>query len=223
MRAGSIGAIALAVLLSAAVPCSGQIAARNLTVTPHGERVTVEGVEPFAEVALVGVIRRAFGTVAGHERWAGFATADAGGSVTIVLEREAEPDRSVWIAVEVSDPGMPWAMSQAVVGGTPLTAPTEIELPAGSEVWQLPGAKVEVLVARPGQLVAPTIWAGRVFDGGTLDRDSAAGSVGVVATSLEPVAGSSLELNGFTSTDILLAFEPESLQAWVARVAEGGQ
>lgn len=219
MRAGSVGVIALALLLSADVPCSGQKGS-GLTVTPSGDRVTVGGLEPGAGVALVGVIRKVFGTIPGHERWNGFATADGSGTATVILEEEVEANRSVWIAVRLDVSNTPWAMSDGVIGGIPLAAPAETQVPAGPHIWQIPKGKVEVMVARPGDFLAPSIWAVRVFDGGLEDYDPAAGSVGVAASSLEEIAGPGLPFGDFSPLDLLVAIEPESLRVWVARVVE---
>ena len=220
MKAASIPALTLAVLLAAVVPCSADEDG-GLIVRPDGDTVYVEGVQPFSQVVLLGVIRVVVGTIPGFERWVGTASdLDGDGSLTFTLENEVRPDRSVWIVVDTKTMG--WAMSQPVVGGSPLTIPAEAGLPSGSTEWLIEMGKVEVLVVRPGDLVAPGIWAGAVWDGGPDDSDGIHnGSVRVQARRLAEVPGSSGPApETFEDGDLLVAFQPESFQSFVARVSQ---
>jgi hypothetical protein len=119
---------------------------------------------------------------------------------------------------------MGWAMSQPVAGGSPFVATAETTLLAGAEEWPVQAGKAEVLVVRPGGLVAPAIWAGAVWDGGPMDADGVHnGSVEVQARRLEDVSGSSLPPpETFEAGDLLVAFEPEAFYSFVARVGSGG-
>jgi len=222
IKVASIPALTLAVLVAAGVPCSAGEDG-GLTVRPDGDKVIVEGVQPFSQVVLLGVIRVVVGTIPGFERWVGTASdLDGDGSLTVTLEDEVRPDRSVWIVVDTKN--MAWAMSQPVVGGSPLTMPAESSLASGSTDWLIQMGKVEVLAVRPGDFVAPGIWAGAVWDGGPDDIDGIHnGSVKVQARRLEEVPGSSGPApESFQNGDLIVAFGPESFQSFVARVAEGG-
>jgi hypothetical protein len=202
-----------------------------LIVRPDGDKVYVEGVEPYSQVVLMGVIRRVVGTIPGFERWVGTALDDDGdGSVTVTLETEVRPNRSAWVVVDTQT--MAFSMSQVVVGGSSVTSPTESTLLAGAPEWPIEAGKVEVLLVRPGSLVGPgtfapdgaRIWAGPVWDGGPLDADGVHnGSVEVQARRLEDVSGSSLPPpETFEAGDLLVAFEPEAFYSFVARVGSGG-
>jgi len=220
----SIPALALALLLVAGVPCGAQNG--DLLVRSVEDQVFVEGVQPFSEVVLFGVIRRVVGTIPSFERWVGTASdADGDGSVTITLESAVETDRSVWVVVDTKD--MAWAMSQPVVGGTPVASPPEATMTAGATQWVVPAGKIEVLAVRPsgGIVAAPAIWAVSVWDGGSNDGDGLHnGWVGVKAQKLVFIAGGSslAPPETFEAGDVLVAFEPESFQPFVARVTEQG-
>lgn len=211
-------------LLVAGAPCNAEEVA-GLLVRPVDDAVLVEGVQPGSQVVLLGVIRGVVGNVPGFERWVGTAVDDDGdGSVTVTLEAPIEADRSVWAVVDVKT--MAWAMSQPVVGGSPLALPVAATLPVGARDWTVDIGKAEVLVVRPGDgLAGPGIWAGPAWDGGPLDADGAHdGSVRVQVKDLEAVAGSSVPAPlTLEAGDLLVAFQPEVFYPFVARVEGGGQ
>ena len=138
--------------------------------------------------------------------------------------RTIEADRSVWAVVDVKT--MAWAMSQPVVGGSPLALPVAATLPVGARDWTVDVGKAEVLLVRPGDgLAGPGIWAGPAWDGGPLDADGAHdGSVRVQVKDLEAIAGSSVPAPlTLEAGDLLVAFQPEVFYPFVARVEGGGQ
>jgi len=220
----SIPALALALLLVAGVPCSAQDG--DLLVRPFEDQVFVEGVQPFSEVVLFGVIRRVVGTIPSSERWVGTASdADGDGLVTVTLDAAVETDRSVWVVLDTKD--MAWAISQPVIGGSPVASPAEATMTAGATQWVVPAGKIEVLAVRPsgGIVAAPTIWAASVWDGGSNDGDGLPnGSVAVKAQKLVFIGGGSslAPPETFEAGDVLVAFQPESFQPFVARVTDQG-
>lgn len=219
IKAASIPALTLAVLLTAAVLCSAEGA--GLIVRPNDDKVYIEGIQPFSQVVVMGVIRVVVGTIPGFERWVGTTLDDDGdGSVMITLETAVRPDRSVWVVVDTKN--MAWSMSQPVVGGSALTIPAEATLAAGATEWVIQGGKMEVLAVRPGDFIGPGIWALPVWDGGPNDADGIGnGSVEVQARRLEEAPGSSGPApESFEPGDLLIAFQPESFQPFVARVAQ---
>jgi hypothetical protein len=219
MRPRFATATAVSLLFSATVPCAVQ-GASDPTITVDTNLVTVEGLDPGAQVVLLGVIRRVIGTIPGFERWLGVLVDDDGdGTVRVEIENDIRPDRSAWVAVDTAS-GV-WTMSELVAPGfSPEKPPSETTLAAGATVWLLPMGKVEGVVVRPSG--SPSIyWGCSAWDGGPADGDGTAdGAVGVAVSSLESPPGEGPVPVEFVAGDLLVAIEPKSLTLQVARVTE---
>lgn len=218
MRPGFVAATAVSLLFSAIVPCAGQ-SASDATITVDTNLVTVEGLDPGAQVVLLGVIRRVIGTIPGFERWLGMLVDDDGdGTVRVEIENDIRPDRSAWVAVDIAS-GV-WTMSELVAPGfSPEKPPSETTLAAGTTAWLLPMGKVEGVLVRPSGSPAG-YWGFSAWNGGPADAATADGSVGIAGSSLESPPGEGPVPVEFLAGDLLVAIEPESLAVQVARVTE---
>ncbi len=181
----------------------------QLMVEAGGSEVRVEGVTPGARVLLVGVSYepRPWHTAL---RTTKLVAEDGPAVGRVVFDLQSEvPDRSVWVAVDLST-GAATVDDIAHVEGPPQGGP-EVVLVEGreeEEVLEIPGRLVTVAVVRPGV----DSWFAVAGDGGASDLGAPNDGEVLVPSSAFNGAVSSESRFAFLPGDVVVAVDMDSLR-----------
>jgi hypothetical protein len=191
-------------------------------LTIEANAVVASGVTAGGQVAFLGVGREPVewsGRVVRFE--AVLADDDGDGTVRFILETVV-PWRSVWAAVDLATGGA----ALAAPAGYPLRTvalPADALAGAGGDSGEvvLRGDLVEILVVRPGLAGAETgAWGLTAWDGHEGDQDGVGtGSVALRLPGLEPVGTTRAAPERLVPGDVLIAIDPNRLEASLTRLA----
>lgn len=188
-------------------------------ITFAGDAVTISGLAPSAKIAWLSIARET------NENWVtnvvrreGSTQADAKGELSIAYD-SGRSANSGWVAVDVS--------TGEVAFGSPegtqwrLVDPTAVRDSAGASgaahLLQDQRLFLELMLVRPGE----GAWGYSVGDGGASDDDRAQdGTIRAAFSALRPVADSASPPSGPRAGDVIVAIDPERLEAYSFRIAQ---
>jgi len=188
-------------------------------ITFAADAVDIAGFAPGAKVAWLSIAREVDQNwITNVVRREGIAEADAKGGLSLPFDI-ALSGNSAWVAVDLAAGdvgfGAPEGTSWRQVGAT--AEADDPDAPEAAHVLQDQRQAIEVMVVRPGE----GVWGYSAGDGGAGDDDGQQdGSIRAAFAAFRPVAGGATPPNGPRAGDVIVAIDPERLEAYSFRVGQ---
>lgn len=202
-----------ALLAGGAVP-SGAKLGQEMALVLGPQEMTVSGVTPFGWVVVFGVSRVGMEAIVRSERYdLILEDVDGDGSVELGLG-ETLPERSVWLAIDLTSGSWTATYPQSFPGGGTIREQS-IKLTETTVSVPAPSGLVELMMVRRAS--SPSAWVVTAGDGGEHDLGGPDdGSAEVRLGYFEPLAGSPQVPSVFVPGDQLLVIDPTTLLHGVA-------
>lgn len=187
------------------------MASAELSMSFGDQEVTISGLTPGGQVAIVAVARKAVDGINQVVRHSTFiADDDQDGSATLTLEVDLIP-RSVWMAVEYE--------TGSTIVGSPGGAGTSTTFDPANNIFQDEAGNYRFVRVKRSTadiaVIRPNVggWHLRAWDGGTGDYDGESdGRIFVDTTTMNPIGGTEDPLGSLAVGDVLIGLDPRRLE-----------